>query len=185
MADHTKGTAAPPVILSLARDILRRTEEITKYLESNDLPTPTFALESSGPPDTKEYQALYDGLKTSLEEILLLVDGPKRFWRQVCCLSYDLGGLQIALDFEFFTLVPANGSISIKDLAKKAGIHEDRAGRVLRQLITYGVFVERQAGVISHSPSSLIMQDDEFRSMVHYSYVTDQSGKKPSHIVFF
>lgn len=171
MAEYTNGTVQPPAILSHAREILRQSEEITRYLESNGLPTLTPALESSGPPETVEYQTLYSGLKTSLEEILILVDGPKRFWRQFCCLSYDLGALQIALDFEFFSLVPANGSISTGGLAQKAGIHEDRVGRVIRQLITYGVFAERQAGLISHSPSSLIMQDGEFRSMVHYSYV--------------
>ncbi|RYP44125.1 hypothetical protein DL768_009383 [Monosporascus sp. mg162] len=147
MAVQMKGTAQNPDLLALARDVLGKTEDITRYLQANNLPHPTFALDSSDPPDTVEYQELHSSLKTSLEDLLYLIDGPKRFWRQFCCLGYNLGGLQIALDFNFFTLVPADGSISIKDLAQKAGIDADRTGRVVRQLITYRIFSEHRPGM--------------------------------------
>ncbi|KAI8951102.1 S-adenosyl-L-methionine-dependent methyltransferase [Xylaria longipes] len=169
MANHSSNELSQfPAIRSLARQIIGSVEDIINYLESNNFPAPTFDLSSPGPPETVEYQTLHSGLKTSLEDLLLLVDGPKRFWRQFCCLGYDLGALQIALDFEFFTLVPLAGELSVDDLARKAGLHADRTGRIVRQLITYGIFAEHEAGVISHSSASLVMQDDEFRSMVHY-----------------
>ncbi|KAK8052262.1 hypothetical protein PG993_003647 [Apiospora rasikravindrae] len=150
MAPHGNAKQTP-AILSLAKDVLRQTEDI------------------NNPPETIEYQGLCDGLKTTLEDLLRLVEGPKRFWREFCCLPYEMGAFQVALDFEFFTLVPASGAISVQELAQQAGIHADRAGRIIRQLITYGIFAEHQPGLLSHTPTSLAMQDDEFRSMVHYS----------------
>ncbi|KAK8080852.1 hypothetical protein PG997_008670 [Apiospora hydei] len=102
---------------------------------------PSFALGTPSPPETIEYQGLCDGLKTTLEDLLRLVEGPKRFWREFCCLPYEMGAFQVALDFEFFSLVPASGTLSIQELAQRAGIHADRAGRI----------------------------DADFRSMVHYS----------------
>ncbi|KAK8006887.1 ribosomal protein L10e/L16 [Apiospora arundinis] len=157
-----------PHILSLARDVLRQTEEITEYLKANDFPALSLVSESSSvPPETVEYQDLYTGLKTSLEDLLLLVDGPKRFWRRITGLTGDLAGLQVALDFGFFTLVPAEGNISVPDLARKSGVHVELFGRIVRHLITHGIFAEHQAGLISHTPYSLIMQDDDFRSIVY------------------
>ncbi|KAK8108877.1 hypothetical protein PG984_014678 [Apiospora sp. TS-2023a] len=158
-----------PALLSLARDVLRQTEEITKYLEGNGFSAPSLDPSSLGPPETKEYQDLYRNLKTSLEDLTLLVDGPKRFWRQLCGFSWDLGAFQVALDSEFFTLIPAGGSLSVQDLAKKTGDTVDRTGRIVRQLVTYGVFAEHESGMVSHTPASLVMQDEEFRCFVHYS----------------
>ncbi|KAH6653121.1 S-adenosyl-L-methionine-dependent methyltransferase [Truncatella angustata] len=170
MAGQTNGTAKAPLILALAQDILKKTQEVTSYLQANNIQTPTFQLQSSATPETVEYQELYEGLKTSLEDLEQLIDGPKKFWRQFCCLPYDLGGLQTALDFGFFNSVPSNKPIPLKTLAENVGLDEDRVSRVVRQLITYRIFQEPEAGLVSHSPNSLIMsQDEDFRSMVHYS----------------
>lgn len=170
--NSSNGSSQFSTIRSLAQHIIGSVDDIINYLESNNFSAPTFDLDSPGPPETVEYRTLHSGLKSSLEDLLLLVDGPKGFWRQFCCLGYDLGALQIALDFEFFTLVPSAGNLSVDDLAHKAGLHADRTGRIVRQLITYGIFAEHEVGVISHSPASLVMQDDEFRSMVHYGFAT-------------
>jgi hypothetical protein len=81
-----------------------------------------------------------------------------------------LGAFQVALDFKFFHLIPAEGDMTLEDLAKQAGLDVDRTGRVVRQLMTYRIFEEHRPRVISHSSTSLLLQqDDELRSVVHYS----------------
>ncbi|KAK7960751.1 hypothetical protein PG988_011965 [Apiospora saccharicola] len=129
-----------PDLLSLARDVLRQTEEITKYLEGNGFSVPL------------SLQGRRAHLKPR-KDLTLLADGPKRFWRQLCGFSWDLGAFQVALDSEFFTLIPA----------------VDRTERIVRQLIAYGVFAEHEAGMVSHPPASLAMQGEEFRCFVHCS----------------
>ncbi|KAL8833749.1 MAG: hypothetical protein Q9205_007552 [Flavoplaca limonia] len=157
-------------ILALAQNILNNTQDMTVYLQANNFTAPTFALDSQDPPDTPEYRQLHAILKTSLEDLSRLIDGPRKWLRAFCCTGYDLGALQVALDFEFFQLIPANGELAIKDLAKKSGLDVDRTGRIVRQLITYRFFEELRPKVISHSSTSLLMQqDEELRSVVHYS----------------
>lgn len=170
MAIEKNAAIQTPSILGLAQKILELTQDMTKYFQANNLAAPTFALDSEDPPDTAEYRDLHATLKTSLEDLQRLIDGPRKWLRTFCTTGYDLGALQIALDFEFFQLVPAQGDISLEDLAKQAGLDVDRTSRIIRQLITYRFFEELRPGVISHSSTTLAMQqDEELRSVVHYS----------------
>ncbi len=157
-------------VLGLGQNILELSQEMSKYFQANNLTAPTFALDSPDPPDTPEYRRLHATLKTSLEDLQRLIDGPRKWLRVFCCTGYDLGALQVALDFEFFQLVPAHGEITLEDLAQQAGLDVDRTGRVVRQLMTYRIFEEHRPRVISHSSTSLVLQqDEEVRAVVHYS----------------
>ncbi|ETS86664.1 hypothetical protein PFICI_00492 [Pestalotiopsis fici W106-1] len=157
-------------ILELAENILEQTKGITKYLQANNLAAPTFSVNSSDPPATEQYQALQSSLRESLEDLQRLIDGPRRFLRSFAAYTYDLASMQIALDFEFFTLVPAEGEISLKSLAEKAGLDLDRVSRTIRMLITLRFFQEDTPGFISHSSSSIVLhKDEELRATVHYT----------------
>ncbi|KAJ8123126.1 hypothetical protein ONZ43_g847 [Nemania bipapillata] len=157
-------------LLGLGEAILELTQSMAKYLQEENFPTLSFAPDAEDPPNTQEYRRLHADLKASLEDLKLLIDGPRRWLREFCCTGYDLGALQVALDFEFFQLVPADRSITLDDLANHAGLDVDRTSRIIRQLMTYRIFEERQPRVISHSTASIAMQKDEdLRSVVHYS----------------
>ncbi|KAL8849535.1 MAG: hypothetical protein Q9221_005469 [Calogaya cf. arnoldii] len=169
-SSNTAGQVPSSSILALAKNILELTQDMTEYLQANSLAAPTFALVSPDPPDTPEYRRLHATLKTSLEDLSRLIDGPRKWLRAFCCTGYDLGALQVALDFEFFRLIPAYGELTIEELAKQSGLDADRTGRIVRQLMTYRFFEELRPRVISHSSTSLVMQqDEELRSVVHYS----------------
>lgn len=168
-ANHAVQSPSPS-ILALAQNILDLTQDMTKYFQANNLAAPTFALDSQDPPDTPEYRRIHATLKTSLEDLSRLIDGPRKWLRAFCCTGYDLGALQVALDFEFFQLIPAHGDITFEDLAEKAGLDVHRTSRIIRQLMTYRFFEELRPRVVSHSSTSLLMQqDEELRSVVHYS----------------
>lgn len=157
-------------LVALAEGILEQAKAMTQYFETNNLAAPTFAPGSSQPPATDEYLKLQSSLRTSLEDLQRLVEGPRRYLRSTATMGYDIAALQIALDFNFFTLVPAEGDISLEDLAQKGGLDLDRTSRVVRLLITHRYFEEKRPGFISHSASSFVMRDDEeMRSTVHYS----------------
>ena len=158
-------------ILALAETVLEQTRGVTKYLQANNLAAPTFSPKSSSPPDTPEYVALQNSLRTSLEDLQRLIDGPKRFYRSLFPVGYDLAAFQIALDFDFFTLVPADGEISLNELASKSNLDLDRASRVVRLLVTHRFFQEHKPGFISHNSFSIALQDDDLRAVVHFSWV--------------
>ncbi|KAI1126738.1 S-adenosyl-L-methionine-dependent methyltransferase [Nemania abortiva] len=165
------GTNEGASLVALAESILEQTKAVTKYFEANNLATPTFSPGAPRLPATDEYLKLQSSLRTSLEDLQWLISGPQRYLRSLATLGYDIAALQIALDFNFPTLVPSDGEISLKDLAEKAGLDVDRTSRVVRLLITYRIFEENRANHISHSASSLALrEDEELRSAVHYSF---------------
>ncbi|KAI0102814.1 S-adenosyl-L-methionine-dependent methyltransferase [Nemania sp. FL0031] len=158
-------------LLALAESILEQTKAITKYFQANSLVAPTFTPGAPQLPSTDEYLKLQSSLRTSLEDLQWLISGPQRYLRSLATLGYDIAALQIALDFNLFSLVPLNGDISLHDLAGKAGLDSDRTSRVVRLLITYRIFKENRPGYISHSANSLVLrEDEELRSAVHYSF---------------
>ncbi|KAJ8125336.1 hypothetical protein O1611_g8304 [Lasiodiplodia mahajangana] len=120
-------------------------------------------------PNSPDYQELSNSLKTSLEDLQRLVEGPEKFYRHYLMRGCELEAFQIALDFNLFTIVPAQGEISLQELASKAGLDENRTSRVIRLLITHRFFRELKPGFISHNSFSIALQDEELRSVVHYS----------------
>lgn len=156
-------------LLALAQQIQRQTADITEYLHAQDHPLPTFAQDSISRPETLEYASLHGRLATSLENLAYLTGGPKRHFRSLCCQGYELAAVQVALDFDFFNIVPSNGQIAVQDLASKAGLDLDRARRIISLLATEFIFCEPAPGFVCHSPSSYLLQsDEEIRSTLHY-----------------
>ncbi|RYP30957.1 hypothetical protein DL767_005999 [Monosporascus sp. MG133] len=126
MSNASNGSAQGiPDLLALADNIMKKTKALSEYLEANNLATPYFATNSCEPPETPEYIALYDGLKTSLEYL-----GRLFLWPEALLRSF-------------------------------IGLDADRIARIMRMLITHGVFQEHRPGSISHSAASMILRNDE------------------------
>lgn len=174
MSNHTNGDAkGTPNLIELAKNILEQTTSISQYLEKINHAPPSFAPNSSEPPQTPEYLALHSTLKSTLEDLQDLIDGPRRSLRSFVCQGNDLAAFQVACDFELFTHVPLEGEISIQDLAKKAGLDADRTARCLRMLATHRMFKEPRPGFFSHTGASyIISSDEELRCSTHFMQVS-------------
>jgi hypothetical protein len=159
-------------LLAIADEVVRQTQAIAEYLRANQYAQPTFAPECVDRPETLNYAKLHGGLKRSLEALQYLVEGPKRHFRALCCQGYELAAIQVALDFNFFSFVPAEGQISLDELAAQAGIDLDRTRRIVLLLTTEFLFREPTPGYVAHSTCSYFLhQDEEVRSTLHYTYV--------------
>ncbi len=168
---HSKSKEAN--LLSLTEDVAKQTKAITEYLQANNYAQPTFSNDSISRPETVEYTQLHSQLKQTLENLQYLVEGPKRHFRELCCQGYELAAVQVALAFNFFTIVPAEGQISLEELSEKSGLDLDRTSRIVRLLATEFIFREPTPGYVAHNPSSYLLHvDEEVRSTVHYTYVT-------------
>lgn len=76
----------------------------------------------------------------------------------LCCTDYDIGALQVVLDFEFLQLMPARGDITIEHSAKNADLDPNRTGLLVRQLMAYGIFEKLRPRVSSHSSTAPLFQ---------------------------
>ncbi|TGJ83283.1 hypothetical protein E0Z10_g5502 [Xylaria hypoxylon] len=158
---HTDTEPKSPDMLNIAQDILRDTERLIEYLTLNRLQLPTHNIDSVDRPDTDEYHSFHARLVTNLESLQYLVQGPKTTMRTMLCLGEDLAALQVAFQLDFFSQVPLSGGISVASLALKVGLDEDRVCRFMRLLATHRIFIEKELGYFSHTPSSIIFQNDE------------------------
>ncbi len=155
-------TADPnaPDLRELAQRISELTEQVADYYDQNQKPKPTFGVASPAVPETPVYEALRAPLNDVANDLLRLVNGPKSSMRSFLCTHYDLAAYQIALEFNFFEIVPENGAIALVDLAKTAAMDEDRAGRVMKFLATQRVFAEIERDVFEHTAASMLFARD-------------------------
>ena len=125
---------------------------------------------------------------SQLADLSLLVSGPTAHIRSFNCLHYDLAAYQATLELGVFEAVPLEGEsesngtergneeeeaggkggereggkagIELGNLARVVGVDEDRLGRMLRLLVTRGIFLEVVPGRFAHSAASGLIQRD-------------------------
>ncbi|KAK4462846.1 O-methyltransferase-domain-containing protein [Cladorrhinum samala] len=164
-------------IASLAQQISSLASQITSYLSSNAHPEPSFEVGGGVVPVSAEYEALRVPLNDAALDLLRLINGPRNTLRNFLFSHYDLASLQVALDRRFFHHVPlydsdngdgAGNKATITEVAEKAGMDENRTGRVLKMLSTHRIFeqVPGEPDTFRHTASSaLLARDADFHAM--------------------
>jgi hypothetical protein len=176
MGTFTNGTETVSTdttdILALALDIVTHAANIKTLLGSQNLPAPDFSPDSAELPDTPEYAALRSKLTASLEDLRLLVVGPRSIMRSLMGSSNDLAALQVAFEFDFFKIVPVadQQGIAVEEIAKQAGMDAGRALQVLRFLCTHRIFREVKDSRFAHTACSAAFgRDDNLIGLGQYS----------------
>ncbi|KAI0455768.1 S-adenosyl-L-methionine-dependent methyltransferase [Xylaria acuta] len=122
-------------------------------------------------PDSPEdvgLKAIRSSLNDVIQDLQLLVNGPKAILRSLYGSHYDLAAHQVALEFKFFEKVPLKGTISVDALAGSTGLSPDVVGRVLRLLATQRVFREIRKNEFAHSLlSATIAKEDNLEASFH------------------
>ncbi|KAI1755463.1 O-methyltransferase-domain-containing protein [Xylaria castorea] len=168
MATREKDTS----ISALAERISSLSLQLSSYLSSNSISEPTFAPDGGNVPETPEYEALRGPLNDAALDLLRLVNGPKRSLQEFFFSQYDLAALQIALDRRLFDHVPlppvsphdeaGAQKLGVAEIAQKAGMDEDRTGRVMKILATRRIFeeVDGEPETFAHTASSACLARD-------------------------
>lgn len=156
-------------LLELATQVQQLTTQIVNDLTEKKIKEPSFKTDSETIPETPEHIALRASLNDAARDLLRLVNGPRNDARTFVCYLYDLAAWQVACEFNFFEAIPEDGTASVKEIAEKAGMDEDRVGRFLRMLATDRVFEEVEKDVFKHtSRSVLYLKDKQWRDVMHY-----------------
>ncbi|KAL7625746.1 hypothetical protein AAE478_004969 [Parahypoxylon ruwenzoriense] len=142
------------LILSKAREALKQAETLVQYLESKGLPEPNFTRSSPPHPADPEYDAIRIDLTEAAQDLILLAKGPMQWLRTFICCHHDLSAWQTALRFKFFSIVPLDSSMSVKDIAAAAKMDEDRLGHIMKLLASQRCFQEVEEDVFEHTSLS-------------------------------
>jgi hypothetical protein len=157
-------------LLELAKEVQQLTTQIVNDLTAKNISEPTFDINSEPIPECPQQIDLRSRLNDAAHDLLRLINGPKNDARTFVCYLYDLAAWQVACEFNFFEAVPEDGTASVKEIAEKSGIDEDRVGRFLRLLATDRVFEEVEKDVFRHtSRSVLYLKDKQWRDVMHYT----------------
>ncbi|KAH7136181.1 S-adenosyl-L-methionine-dependent methyltransferase [Dendryphion nanum] len=192
MANDTQA----PSVLSLAKQVLELSARISTYLDSSAHVHSELRESSAEVPSSEEYEALRAPLNDAALDLLRLINGPKNTLRSFFFSHYDLAALQVALDRRFFHHVPlmtsssgsggeilSNGNCitkqgaTIRDIALKANMDEDRTGRIMRLLATHRIFEEDtgERDVFRHTAASaLLARDNDFHATADMQHPTEK-----------
>lgn len=174
-------THAQNLPLALARELVSLTEAATNEAQRDGSTTFDFSIGATSRPTTGAYAELQAKVNTVALDLIRLISGPKVVYRHLFLGHYDFAAYQVALDFNFFNLVPLDGTISVSALAEKAGMDADRTQRIIRTLATQRVFEEVpvQGGTaFKHTAASaLVAQEPLLKDALSMQYVVSFSRR--------
>ncbi|KAI2632923.1 hypothetical protein GGS21DRAFT_147694 [Xylaria nigripes] len=102
-----------PSILQLAESIMEKNKRDHAVPAVLEFSTPSYSPTAVDVPKTAEYQDLSRDRRSNLGDLQRLVEGPEKFYSQYLMHGYDISAFQVALDFNFFNLIPLDGDLSL------------------------------------------------------------------------
>jgi hypothetical protein len=144
---------------------------LVEYFERNGIPEPDFTSTSPEHPIDHEFDAIRIDLTQSAQDLILLAEGPLQWLRTFMCSHHDFAAWQIALRFKFFSIIPLDKPMSVKDIASATKMDEDRLERVMKLLATQRCFNEVEEGVFEHTALSVfIAQNKDIEATIAFQY---------------
>ncbi|OTB15866.1 hypothetical protein K445DRAFT_22184 [Daldinia sp. EC12] len=158
-------------VLKIAREVLKQAESLVQYLEKKNLPEPNFTSNSPAHPADNEYDEIRVHLTDAAQDLVLLANGPMQWLRTFMMSAHDIGAWQTALRFKYFSIVPLDQPMSVKDMSAAAKMDADRLGRIMKLLATQRCFQEVEDDIYEHtSLSAFIAQNKDIEAVVAFQF---------------
>ncbi|OCK81485.1 S-adenosyl-L-methionine-dependent methyltransferase [Lepidopterella palustris CBS 459.81] len=147
-------------LADLAALISSSTAVITRYLEENRLPQPSFRPDAPGAlPEVPEVQGARMALIEAAAKIQHLATGADDFlWQQSLVLKHDQAVIDVFNQFDVWDAVSLNQPATYASIAAKTGLSEPNLRRLMRHAMTIGLFTETAPGSeqVVHTASSYV-----------------------------
>ncbi|KAK3392955.1 S-adenosyl-L-methionine-dependent methyltransferase [Podospora didyma] len=155
-------TVPPSRMVVLAQQITKETEKLETYMRDNNLPMPSFDVDAPA-----DFPKLPEDILKSRQEIIratkelnLLALGPRESLRWGVWEFLDILALQVISHFGIAKLFPADSTITLSELEAKTSLDPINLARLLRLIMTKGIFCEPSHGVIAHTAASRLLAED-------------------------
>ncbi|KJZ79726.1 hypothetical protein HIM_01195 [Hirsutella minnesotensis 3608] len=156
-------------IQDLASCISEHVEDLSKLLQQNNIPPPSFVPEASEAStaslDRPQDAALRNArvkILNAAQDLVQLVRGPTEHILTLAWSASDTANLDIINRLNLPQLVPVNSSIELEKLSNQTGVPPDYLARILRFSIANGIFVEEKPGVFCHSAVSAALAQSPY-----------------------
>ncbi|KAI1738211.1 S-adenosyl-L-methionine-dependent methyltransferase [Xylaria scruposa] len=155
----------------LSSIVSRNATALSQKIERQNTSSPT--IQSIDSPTLSEIDSVAAAeLANAARELQALVQSPRQQLNLLAFSLFDSISVGTLLEFNILELVPLEGTISLSELAAKAGLLEDKLTRIVRYAITIFVFHEPKPGYIAHTViSAAIARDPKFVDFLRMSLV--------------
>ncbi|KAI1748151.1 S-adenosyl-L-methionine-dependent methyltransferase [Xylaria castorea] len=126
---------------------------LSRNLESQNVSSPT-VQDINGQSLSEIDSVAATELANAARELLALVQSPSQQLNLLAFSMHDTASVGALIEFNIPELVPLEGTISLSELAAKAGLLEDKLARIVRYAITNFIFHEPNPGHIAHTALS-------------------------------
>lgn len=171
-------------LTTLADQISSCASLISQFLQSNNLPQPSFAPDAapSFPPTptpiTNARQALIEAAQTIID----LTTGPAEHLRWLACRSHDMSSLRWIYHYNIAASVPLDKPIPFATVAHTANVPEDILKRMARHAMTNRLFSEPEPGMLAHTAASaLLVRSQALNDWV--GYTTEETYPASTRVV--
>ncbi|KAI2639022.1 putative O-methyltransferase [Hypomontagnella submonticulosa] len=154
------------LILDKAREVLKEAENLVQYLQKKGFTEPNFTATSPPHPANHEYDVIRISLTEAAEDLVHLAKGPIQWFRTLMYSLSDMGAWQTAVRFKYFSIIPLDKPMSVKEIAAATKMDEDRLGRIMKILASQHCFEEVEEDVYGHtSVSAFIAQNQDIQAI--------------------
>ncbi|KAK1725307.1 hypothetical protein CaCOL14_010753 [Colletotrichum acutatum] len=150
--------APSPLLLELAEATLASAKRLDEGLAAEGLPQPSFAAD--GPvyvvtkTTSKEVQDARTAVAEAAFQLFQLVTGPSELLPNITASYHTIFALQWLHQFNVFSHVPLEGTVTYDTLAFKAQVPESLLKGVARMAMTSKILAEPKPGHVAHTASS-------------------------------
>ncbi|KAK3365152.1 S-adenosyl-L-methionine-dependent methyltransferase [Lasiosphaeria ovina] len=160
--DPTEGYQSTTGLVALAKKITREAEKLEAYMRENNLAMPSFDVDALA-----DFPKLPEHVAQSRREIIyatkelaLLAHGPRESLRWGVWEFLDVLAVQVINHFGIAKLFPTNSTITLAELQAKTSLDATNLARLLRLVMTKGIFREPAPGIIAHTAASRLLAED-------------------------
>ncbi|KAI1345901.1 S-adenosyl-L-methionine-dependent methyltransferase [Xylaria sp. FL0043] len=153
-----------PRIVELAQRIATNTAKVSEYLTANDLPQPSFDLDTppNGPVPkdaAPEIIELHQSVLDDTVELQHLMLGPRDYL--VTGFPHNvLLPQQAVTRFGLARGLPIDGETTFAEMAASSGLAESDIRKLVRYAVSQRIFEEPRPGIIRHSAASRLLAED-------------------------
>ncbi|KAK0703452.1 S-adenosyl-L-methionine-dependent methyltransferase [Lasiosphaeria miniovina] len=160
--DPIVGNQSKTGLVALAKKITREAEKLEAYMRENNLPMPSFDVDALADfPKLPEHVAQSRReIIYSTKELAQLAHGPRESLRWGVWEFLDVLAVQVINHFGIAKLFPTSSTITLAELQAKTSLDATNLARLLRLVMTKGIFREPAPGIIAHTAASRLLAED-------------------------
>ncbi|KAI4159295.1 MAG: hypothetical protein LQ342_006699 [Letrouitia transgressa] len=151
-------------LVDISERISSNTKFLQHFLKTNNLPTPSFQVDTPtefpNPENERTVDLIREKLLADTRSLFDLVIGPVDRLKWAVWQMIDVSAIQVIYRFKLAQAVPFDGGATYAQIAKTTGLTEHRVSATIRQAAMNKIFYEDSPNHVVHTAISSILVKD-------------------------